>query len=134
MTVQVTDGKNAEGIADTSVDDMIDVTITVTDVNEPPEFGSADIELEADENIPGGTNIGVPIVATDPESNTLTYSLSGADSDLFSIGPSTGQISVGTGTVLDFESPSDAGGRQRLRLGGQGFRRQGRRRKFRHVD
>ncbi len=110
LTVQVTDGKNAEGIADTSVDDTIDVTITVTDVNELPEFGSSDVEREVDENTPEGTNIGDPNVASDPESNTLTYSLSGADSTLFSVGASTGQISVGTGTVLDFESPSDSGG------------------------
>ena len=110
LTVQVTDGKTSEGNADTSIDDTIDVTITVTDVNEPPGFGSADIELEADENTSANTNIGDPIAALDPESALLTYSLSGADSDLFSIGPSTGQISVGTGTVLDFESPSDSGG------------------------
>ena len=109
LTVQVTDGKNAAGNADTAVDDTIDVTITVTDVNELPEFGSSDVEREVDENTPGGTNIGDPIVASDPESNTLTYSLSGADSALFSVGVSTGQISVGTGTVLDFESPSDSG-------------------------
>ena len=109
LTVQVTDGKTSEGNADTVVDDTIDVTITVTDVNELPEFGSSDVEREVDENTPGGTNIGDPIVASDPESNTLTYSLSGTDSALFSVGVSTGQISVGTGTVLDFESPSDSG-------------------------
>ena len=110
LTVQVTDGKNADGNADTAVDDSVDVAIAVTDVNESPEFGSSDVEREVDENTPGGTNIGDPIVASDPESNTLTYSLSGADSALFSVGVSTGQISVGTGTVLDFESPSDSGG------------------------
>ena len=82
----------------------------VYDVNESPEFGSSDVAREVDENTPGGTNIGDPIVASDPESNTLTYSLSGTDSALFSVGVSTGQISVGTGTVLDFESPSDSGG------------------------
>ena len=110
LTLQVSDGKNAAGNADTAVDDTIDVTITVTDVNELPGFGSADIELEAEENTSPNTNIGDPIAASDPESAALTYSLSGADSDLFSIGLSTGQISVGTGTVLDFESPSDSGG------------------------
>ena len=110
LTVQVTDGKTSEGNADTVVDDSVDVTIAVTDVNESPEFGSSDVEREVDENTHGGTNIGDPIVASDPESNTLTYSLSGTDSALFSVGVSTGQIGVGTGTVLDFESPSDTGG------------------------
>ena len=109
MTVQVTDGKTSEGNADTAVDDSVDVTIAVTDVNESPEFGSSDVEREVDENTPGGTNIGDPIVASDPESNTLTYSLSGTDSALFSVGASTGQIRVGTSTVLDHESPADSG-------------------------
>ena len=109
LTVQVTDGKTSEGNADTAVDDTIDVTITVTDVNELPEFGSSDVEREVDENTPGGTNIGDPIVASDPESNTLTYSLSGTDSALFSVGASTGQIRVGASTVLDHESPADSG-------------------------
>ena len=109
LTVQVTDGKTSEGNADTVVDDSVDVTIEVTDVNESPRFGSSNIELEIDENTSGGTNIGDPIVASDPESNTLTYSLSGADSALFSVGASTGQIRVGASTVLDHESSADSG-------------------------
>ena len=40
VTVQVTDGKDAGGNADTSVDDTIGVTITVTNVNEPPRIRS----------------------------------------------------------------------------------------------
>ena len=40
VTVQVTDGKDAEGNADTSIDDTIGVTITVTNVNEPPRIRS----------------------------------------------------------------------------------------------
>ena len=110
LTVQVTDGKNAAGNADTAVDDSIDVTIAVTDVNESPRFGSSNIELEIDENTSANANIGAPVGASDPESAELTYSLSGTDSDLFSVGTSIGQISVGTGTALDFESPSDSGG------------------------
>ena len=110
LTVQVTDGKDAEGNADTSVDDTIDVTVTVTNVNEPPEFSSSDIELEIDENTSADTNIGGPMQASDPESDALNYSLSGADSALFAVVASTGQLSVGAFTVLDHESPSDAGG------------------------
>ena len=48
--VWVTDGKDAEGMANPSVDDSIDVTITVIDVNEPPQFDTSAIELEVDEN------------------------------------------------------------------------------------
>ena len=36
VTVSVTDGKNAAGSADSSIDDTITVTDNVTDVNEPP--------------------------------------------------------------------------------------------------
>ncbi len=41
VTVQVTDGKNAGGTADTTIDDTIAVTINVTDVNEPPAAPAA---------------------------------------------------------------------------------------------
>ena len=110
LAVQVTDGQDAEGSPDDSVDAEIAVEITIAGVNEPPMFELAAIELDVDENPPANTDIGDPIAATDPESATLTYSLSGADSDLFEIESSSGQISVGAGTVLDFESPSDADG------------------------
>ena len=60
------------------------------------------------ENIAATTNIGNPVAATDPESDALTYSLSGADAGLFSIGTSNGQISIGASTALDFESPADS--------------------------
>ena len=51
MAVQVTDGKDEDGNADIAVDDTIALIITVTDINEPPEFGSSAVELEVDENI-----------------------------------------------------------------------------------
>ena len=50
-------------------------------------------------------NIGSPVAATDPDTNdTLTYSLSGTDAASFDINDQTGQISVGTGTALDYET------------------------------
>ena len=42
VTVSVHDGKNAAGGSDTTVDDDITVTITVTDVNDLPEFPAAE--------------------------------------------------------------------------------------------
>ena len=110
LAVMVTDGRNPEGNPDDSVDAEIGVNITVTDVNEPPEFYTAALELEVAENYEAGANVGDPIVATDPESSALTYSLAGADSDLFGIESSSGQISVGAETALDYEFPSDSGG------------------------
>ena len=110
LVVQVTDGQDADGKPDNSVDATINVTITVTGVNEPPEFDPAALELEVAENYEAGANFGDPILATDPESATLTYSMSGADSDLFAIESSTGQISIGADTTLDYESPADHDG------------------------
>ena len=80
----------------------IDVTITVADVNEPPEFDSAAATREVPENTEAGENIGAPVTATDPDNDTLTYTLGGADASSFDIGRSTGQITVGAGTALDY--------------------------------
>ena len=80
----------------------IDVTITVADVNEPPEFDSAAATREVPENTEAGGNIGAPVTATDPDNDTLTYTLGGADASSFDIGRSTGQITVGAGTALDY--------------------------------
>ena len=52
--VQVTDGQDADGNPDNSVDAEIGVNITVTDVNEPPEFDPSALELEVAENYRGG--------------------------------------------------------------------------------
>ena len=106
--VWVTDGKDAEGMANPSVDGSIDVTITVIDVNEPPRFESSAVGLEIAENTATNTNIGDPLAATDPESDGLTYSLAGVDAGSFDIEPLTGQIK--TEGLLDHESPSDVGG------------------------
>ena len=108
LAVQVTDGKDEDGNADIAVDDTIALIITVTDINEPPEFGSSAVELEVDENIETNTNMGDPIAASDPESDGLTYSLAGVDAGSFDIEPLTGQIK--TKGLLDYESPADTGG------------------------
>ncbi len=110
LTVQVTDSEDEEGVADDAVDAEIGVTVTVTDVNEPPEFEELDVSFEVEENVEANTNIGEPVHAIDPESAELTYSLGGVDSGLFDIDASTGQISVGVGTALDYESPADFDG------------------------
>ena len=82
------------------------VTITVTDVNEAPEFPAAETGARSvAENTAAGENIGAAVAATDPDAgDTLTYSLSGgADMGSFTIDGGTGQIRVGAGTDLDFE-------------------------------
>ena len=81
----------------------IDVTITVADVNEPPEFDSTTAAREVPENTEAGENIGAPVTANDPDTgDTLTYTLGGADASSFAIGSSTGQITVGAETALNY--------------------------------
>ena len=54
------------------------------------------------ENTASGTNIGGAITATDPDNDTLTYTLSGTDAASFSISSSTGQLQ--TKSALDYET------------------------------
>ena len=70
-----------------------------------PEFveGTTAVRTVA-ENRPVGFELGDPVVATDPDGDSLVYTLGGADAGSFEIDPSSGQIS--TRTVLDYESRS----------------------------
>ena len=74
--------------------------------NRAPYFiiGSDTVTFTVDENTPPGSLVGDAITATDPDGHVLTYSLSGTDAASFVIDGSTGQITVGSGTLLDYES------------------------------
>ena len=54
------------------------------------------------ENTPSGTEIGAPVTTTDPDGDTLTYSLVGGYASAFSVVASTGQLK--TRTALDYEA------------------------------
>ena len=96
VTVEVHDGKADGGSTSTTTDDSIDVTITVTDVNEPPVLsGSTSVELA--EN---STTTVATYTATDPERVNPTWGLSGHDEDDFEI----------TDGVLTFKSLPDREG------------------------
>ena len=85
----------------------IDVTITVADVDEPPEFDSATATREVPENTEAGGNIGVPVTAADPDTgDTLTYTLEGVDADSFGIDSASGQIQTKSGVTYDHEVKS----------------------------
>ena len=105
VTVSVTDGKDANGITETPAveDESIDVTISVTDVNEPPQFADdAPTTQTVAENTAAGTNIGNAYTATDPDAgDTLAYSLDDGDGAAFEI-DSSGQIK--TKAALDHET------------------------------
>ena len=84
----------------------IEVTISVTDEdeNEPPSFDPTDNMRSVAENTEPGQAIGDPVAATDPEGNTLTYSLGGTDADAFGIDEANGQLR--TRAALDYETRS----------------------------
>ena len=77
-------------------------------VNQPPVFSDADGNVVTEtgrviaEDAAPGTEVGEPVIATDPEEDVLTYSLSGDDAASFAIDASTGQLT--TATSLDHET------------------------------
>ena len=72
--------------------------------NRAPEFDATDNTRVVDENSAAGTAVGMPVVATDADGDTLIYTLTGTDAAAFEIDRGTGQISVGQGTMLDYET------------------------------
>ena len=73
--------------------------------NQAPSFDEGDsAERSVAENTAAGADVGTPVAATDADSDSLIYDLSGPDAKLFSIDFSTGQISVGSDAMLDYES------------------------------
>ena len=84
-------GKSAEG-----------VTRKAFGENQRPTFPSTeDGARTVAENSRTGVNIGAPVAAEDPESDRLTYSLSGPGAAAFTITASSGQLR--TKEALDFE-------------------------------
>ncbi|MCY4559389.1 MAG: cadherin repeat domain-containing protein [Chloroflexi bacterium] len=73
--------------------------------SEPPTFG---VSLQVPENSPGGVKVGDPIPVYNTEAETLTYGLTGADSDHFELvaatDPHTVQVVVADGGSLDYET------------------------------
>ena len=98
VTITADDGNT------TNNTDTIDVTISVTNVNEKPIFStSGRVTLSVAENTAANTNIGTPFQATDPDSgDTVTYSLQRADKTSFRIDANTGQLK--THAALDYET------------------------------
>ena len=94
ITVTASDGVLSDSIA---------LAITVNDVNEAPSITSG-TSSSCDEN---QTSTGYTASATDPDGDTLTYSISGTDSALFTIDSSSGVLSFLA--APDYETPGDAG-------------------------
>ena len=74
-------------------------------VNSAPAFPATERgQREVAEDATGGTAVGDPVAASDFNNDPLTYSLTGTDAALFTIGTNNGQIRVASGAQLDFET------------------------------
>ena len=82
------------------------VTVTVTDVNEPPEIrrGSTTSFTQAENR----TSRLYSYSATDPERGTVSWSVGGTDGNLFTI-DERGQFSFKETNPPDFDAPGDVG-------------------------
>ncbi len=78
-------------------------TVTVRE-NPYARFPSGKVTRSVAENSPPGSAVGAPVAVVRSSGNNVLYSLEGADAALFDIERDTGQILVGEGTALDFES------------------------------
>ena len=76
---------------------------TIPPSTSAPAFATSTTSRSIAENSEAGTAVGRPVVATDADDDTITYTLSGPDMTAFGIDGS-GQIRVGEETVLDYES------------------------------
>ena len=74
--------------------------------NRPASFEAFRNERTVAENLPIRSEVGEPIAASDPDGDSLYFSLTNGDTDIFSIDSGTGQVR--TKTTLDYETgPED---------------------------
>ncbi len=96
--------------SDGAKDDTLTVTIRVTNRNEAPsmpalatdpqtpstnsapQFATATVTRSVVQGTISDRSVGSPVFATDPDRDSLTYSLSGVDASSFRINPDSGQI------------------------------------------
>ena len=73
--------------------------------NGAPTFGGgSNTKRSVPENSGERTAVGDPVVATDPDNDTLTYRIESQAGGPFTVNSNTGQIRVGRGTNLNYES------------------------------
>ena len=86
------------------------VTVTVQrpidpEANTPPTFDESDSAIRSlAENTAAGENVGLPLTATDQESDALTYTLSGDAAESFEIDVATGQLTTVADVTYDYEA------------------------------
>ncbi len=111
VTVNVRDNKDSAGDTDSAMDDSIDVTINLTDVNEAPTIDSGSSAFSKDENT--ATSVVIQTYQASDEDTpgtpqTLTWGLEGTDDGDFDINSSTGALTFKN--VPNYEMPADGDG------------------------
>ncbi len=86
------------------IEAIADSTVPVTTNTAPTFTEDASTTRSVAENTSANVNIGNAVAATDPENDTLTYTLSGTDAPSFDIDSTTGQLK--TKSALDYETKS----------------------------
>ena len=86
----------------------LDVTVTVTPVNEPPTITTTSSSATALQQNENQTSRLYTYSATDPERSTVTWSVGGVDGRFFAI-DERGQFSFSESSPPDFERPGDSG-------------------------
>ena len=86
------------------IEEIADSTAPVTTNTAPTFTEGASTTRSVTENTSANVNIGNAVAATDPENDTLTYTLSGTDAPSFDIDSTTGQLK--TKSALDYETKS----------------------------
>jgi len=102
-------GDNAYDVEVTASDNQgsdtpLTLTVSVTNTNEAPTLTGA-TKANVSEN---STGIIYTATGSDPENDTLTYTLGGTDAALFDLDANSGALSFKS--APDFEAPADSGG------------------------
>ena len=95
LTISVTDN---EGLVSTII-----VSITLANSDEFPYFNEESYDVTVNEDI-SHSNVITTVAATDPDGDTMEYSLAINENGIFTIDPTTGTIKLAEGKILDFEA------------------------------
>ena len=110
VPVYVQDNKDAAGVTDGIVDDVILVTINVTNVNEAPTITGGAITITRQENTSTSTVIDIFEASDEDDPTTFTWTLEGADAGDFTITRnSDGEGELKFRVVPNYEMPADDG-------------------------
>ena len=87
--------------SDGRLSDETIVIVTVSSVNDQPEFASRTVTRSVADGAEPKSAVGSPVTADDVDGEPLTYALFEPDAQFFTIDAHTGQIRVAPGTFID---------------------------------